>query len=46
MLLQELTHYMLPILAMLFEVFVAFLQAGVFALLTLFYIKLATDEPH
>jgi F0F1-type ATP synthase membrane subunit a len=46
MLLQELTHYMLPILAMLFEVFVAFLQAGVFALLTLFYIKLATDELH
>jgi len=46
MLLQELSHFMLPVIAMLFEVFVAFLQAGVFALLTLFYIKLATDEPH
>ena len=46
MLLQQLTHYMLPVVAMLFEVFVAFLQAGVFALLTLFYIKLATDKPH
>lgn len=46
LLLQETTHYMLPVIAMLFEVFVALLQAGVFALLTLFYIKLATDEPH
>lgn len=46
MLLQEMTHYMLPVIAMLFEVFVAFLQAGIFALLTLFYIKLAIDEPH
>ncbi len=45
-LLQELTHFMLPIIAMMFEVFVAFLQAGIFALLTLFYIKLATLEPH
>ena len=31
---------------MLFEIFIGFLQAAIFALLTLFYIKLAVTEPH
>ena len=45
-LLQNVSHYFVPTIGMLFEVFVAFLQAGVFALLTLFYIKLAISESH
>jgi len=46
MLLQQISHFGVPIIGMMFEIFVAFLQAGVFALLTLFYIKLAISEPH
>lgn len=38
--------YGAPGLLSLFEVFIGFLQAAVFALLTLFFIKLAIDEPH
>ncbi len=30
----------------MFEVFIGFLQAAIFALLTLFFIKLAIAEPH
>ena len=35
-----------PGILSLFEVFIGFLQAAVFALLTLFFIKLAVEEPH
>lgn len=35
-----------PGLFMLFEVFIGFLQAAIFSLLTLFFIKLAIEEPH
>lgn len=42
--------YFLPVIApvpvMAFEVFVGFVQAAIFALLTLFFIKLAITEPH
>lgn len=42
--------YFLPVIApvpvMAFEVFVGFVQAAIFALLTLFFIKLAISEPH
>lgn len=38
--------YFLPVPLMLFEVFIGFLQAAIFALLTLFFIKLAIAEPH
>ena len=40
------THVFLPIPIIFFEIFVAFLQAGIFALLTLVYVKLAVTEPH
>jgi F-type H+-transporting ATPase subunit a len=33
-----------PILA--FEIFVGFIQAFIFAILTLFFVKLAVEEPH
>lgn len=36
----------LPVPLMLFETFVGIVQAGVFAMLTLFFIKLAIAEPH
>lgn len=36
----------LPVPLMLYEVFVGFIQASIFALLTLFFIKLAIAEPH
>lgn len=39
-------HFVAPVPIMLFEIFVAFLQAGIFALLTLIYVKLAIAEPH
>lgn len=39
-------HVVAPVPVMLFEVFVACLQAFIFALLTLIYVKLAVDEPH
>ena len=38
--------YFLPVPLMLFEIFIGSLQAAIFALLTLFFIKLAIAEPH
>lgn len=38
--------YFLPVPLMAFEVFVALIQAVVFSMLTLFFIKLAIMEPH
>lgn len=38
--------YVLPSGLMAFELFVGFVQAAVFALLTLFFIKLAITDPH
>lgn len=38
--------YFVPVPLMLFEIFVGFLQAAIFSLLTLFFIKLAVTEPH
>ena len=38
--------YLLPVPLMAFEVFVGFIQAVVFAMLTLFFIKLSIMEPH
>ena len=38
--------YFLPVPLMAFEVFVGFIQAVVFAMLTLFFIKLAIMDPH
>lgn len=38
--------YLLPVPMMLFEVFVGLIQAAIFALLTLFFIKIAITEPH
>lgn len=38
--------YFGPLPLMMFEIFIGFLQATIFALLTLFYIKLAIEEPH
>ncbi len=38
--------YLLPVPLMLFEMFIGLLQAAVFAILTLAFIKLAIEEPH
>lgn len=38
--------YIIPAPLMAFEMFVGFVQAAVFALLTLFFIKLAITDPH
>ncbi|QQG37545.1 MAG: F0F1 ATP synthase subunit A [Candidatus Kaiserbacteria bacterium] len=38
--------YLGPVPLMLFEIFIGTLQAAIFALLTLFFIKLAIAEPH
>jgi F-type H+-transporting ATPase subunit a len=38
--------FILPVPIMAFELFVGFIQAFVFAVLTLFFIKLAVTEPH
>ncbi len=38
--------YVLPSTLMGFELFIGFVQAGIFALLTLLFIKLAVIEPH
>ena len=38
--------YVVPVPLVAFEVFVGFIQAFVFAILTLFFIKLAVEEPH
>lgn len=40
------TPYVLPVPLMAYELFVGFIQAFIFAILTLFFIKLATEEPH
>lgn len=38
--------FVLPVPVLAYEVFVGFIQAGVFAFLTLVFIKLAVSEPH
>lgn len=38
--------YILPVPLMAFELFIGGLQAAIFAILTLAYVKLAVDEPH
>jgi len=38
--------YVAPVPLMAFELFIGFLQAAIFAILTLAYIKLAVEEPH
>ncbi|MBY0309803.1 F0F1 ATP synthase subunit A [Patescibacteria group bacterium] len=38
--------YVLPVPLLAFEVFVGFIQAFIFSVLTLFFIKLAAAEPH
>lgn len=38
--------YILPVPLLAFELFVGFIQAFIFAVLTLFFIKLAVAEPH
>lgn len=38
--------YLVPVPLIAFEVFVGFIQAFVFAILTLFFIKLAAEAPH
>lgn len=38
--------FIVPVPLIAFEVFVGFIQAFVFAILTLFFIKLAVEEPH
>ena len=38
--------YIVPVPLIAFEVFVGFIQAFIFAILTLFFIKLAVTEPH
>jgi F-type H+-transporting ATPase subunit a len=40
-----LVPYVVPVPVLAFEVFVGFIQAFVFAILTLFFIKIATEEP-
>ena len=46
LLLVDVFAFVIPVPIMLFELFVAVLQAGIFALLTLIYVKLATEELH
>ena len=43
---QYFVPYILPVPLMAFEVFVGFMQAAIFALLTLFFVKIAVTEPH
>lgn len=38
--------FFLPVPLLIFEVFVGLIQAAIFALLTLFFIKLAMEDPH
>ena len=40
------TPYLLPVPLIAYEMFVGFIQAFIFAILTLFFIKLAVTEPH
>lgn len=43
---QHFVPIILPVPIMAFEVFVGFMQAAIFALLTLFFVKLAVTKPH
>lgn len=43
---QHFVPMVLPVPIMLFEVFVGFIQAAIFALLTLFFVKIAVTKPH
>lgn len=43
---QYFVPMVLPVPIMLFEVFVGFIQAAIFALLTLFFVKMAITEAH
>lgn len=43
---QHFVPMILPVPIMLFEVFVGFIQAAIFALLTLFFVKMAITEAH
>ncbi|MHB1118096.1 MAG: F0F1 ATP synthase subunit A [Minisyncoccota bacterium] len=43
---QHFVPVVLPVPIMAFEVFVGFMQAAIFALLTLFFVKIAVTEPH
>jgi F-type H+-transporting ATPase subunit a len=38
--------FILPVPILAFELFIGFIQAFIFAVLTLFFIKLAITEPH
>jgi F-type H+-transporting ATPase subunit a len=40
------TPYLLPVPLIAYEFFVGFIQAFIFAILTLYFIKLAIEEPH
>lgn len=40
------TPYVLPVPLIAYELFVSFIQAFIFAILTLFFIKIAIEEPH
>lgn len=40
------TPYILPVPLIAYELFVGFIQAFIFAILTLFFIKIAIEEPH
>lgn len=40
------TPYLLPVPLLAYELFVGFIQAFIFAILTLFFIKIAIEEPH
>lgn len=46
LLVGSVAHYFLPLPILFFELFVAVLQATLFSVLTLFYIKMAISEPH
>ncbi len=46
LLILQVSHYVIPLPVIFFEIFVAFLQATLFAVLTLFYIKMAISKPH
>lgn len=40
------TPYVIPVPLIAYELFVGFIQAFIFAVLTLFFIKIAVEEPH
>lgn len=43
---QHFVPMVLPVPMMAFEIFIGFMQAAIFALLTLFFVKIAVTEPH